>query len=215
MAFLRAIRRHLRRTVLPRRWTTEHEPSSFQLGYAIPVSEGLHNEMRRMQLRILREYGWDIGIEESPHITLKQAFSVHDLEPFERYFDRLVSEVEPFEIRVTDIGFFDEGIIFLDVTPSSQLRALRSRILHDLSKTFGVTPNPLEDERYRFHATVAHGLPSAALDRARRTFGTKHVDFRFPCDSLMLLLHTGRQWLTYKSSSLVRIAPASGDTSYL
>jgi 2'-5' RNA ligase len=196
MAYLRALRLRLRRIVSSDRPT-------LQIGYAIPVDEDIHNAMRRLQLRLLRAYGWDICLEESPHITLKQGFLIQDPEPFERYFDRLVREVEPFDIQTGDIGFFDDGIVYLDVAPSTQLHALRGRLLRDLSEAFGVTPNPLEDDRYRFHATIAHSLPRASLDQARRNFRSEPVSFRFHCNALTMLLHTGRQWITYKSSSLL------------
>jgi 2'-5' RNA ligase len=162
--------------------------------------------MRRLQVRLCKEHGSRLQIEGNPHITLKQAFPVAEVEPFERHFDALVGEVEPFEVRVSGVGFFEEGVVFLDVVPSSPLCALRERVLRDLSVKFGVTPFPVEAEGYRFHATIAHGLPRAHFDHVRRSMSMngESLEFRFPCVALGLLLQVGRDWITYKSSALAR-----------
>ena len=173
----------------------------------ILVSEGLHNYMRRLQVRMLREYGASFGIEVSPHITLKQSFEVSELEPFERYFDRLAAEIEPFEITVRGVGVFADGVIFMDVAKNGVLDSLRKRIIRDLSTEFGVRPNDLEDDRYHFHATLAKGLPPASLERARRALEAIQVEFRFMCDSLGLLSHTGRGWITYKRLAIATAKP--------
>jgi 2'-5' RNA ligase len=173
----------------------------FRLGYVILVSEQVNNYMRKLQVKILKEYGLNPGLDETPHITLKQAFPVPALDPFERYFDKLVNETDPFEIVVRGFGFFDEGIIFMDVVQSRQLVELRKRIVQDLYTQFGVKAYPLEDDRYHFHATVAHGLPQSAFERARAELQNLQVEFRFVCDTFGILCHTGRQWITYKRST--------------
>ena len=91
------------------------QTEGFMLGYVILVSEELSNYMRKLQMEILNKYGSNLSLGETPHITLKQAFHVPVLDPFERYFDKLVNEAESFEIVVQGVGFFDEGIIFMDV----------------------------------------------------------------------------------------------------
>lgn len=186
---------------------TEERPQRFDLAYAILVSEELHNHMRRLQVGMLREYGASSGIEVSPHITLKQAFEVPEIEPFERHFDRLVAEMDPFEITVRGVGAFDDGVIFMDVAKNRSLDALRQRVIRDLSTEFGVKPNDLEDDRYHFHATLAKGLPPASLERARRALEGKPIEFRFLCHTLALLCHTGTGWIIYKRSAVVRVKP--------
>ena len=58
----------------------------YQLGYAIPISQEMHNSIRGIQLDLLRENGADIAIESNLHITLKQGFEILDLIPFEQRF---------------------------------------------------------------------------------------------------------------------------------
>jgi 2'-5' RNA ligase len=199
---LRSAGRKLRDAVRARGGWSPDESEHLDLAYVILVSEDLHNYMRRLQLRILREYGATFGVEVSPHITLKQAFPARDVDPFERYFDRLVAGIEPFEITVRGVGFFDRGVAFMDVVPSGPLDALRRRVVRDLSTEFGVEANEFEDDRYHFHATLAQGIPSTSLERARRQLGSIQAEFRFVCDTLGLLSHTGRGWITYKRSTI-------------
>jgi 2'-5' RNA ligase len=180
----------------------DDRPGPSMLGYAILVGEELHNYIRRLQLEILGKYGRYADVEVSPHITLKQAFPMREIQPFEQHFDTLVAETEPFEITVRDIGFFDDGVVFLDVVQTPSLDSLRKRIVQDLSSGFGVKPYALEDDRYHFHATLARGLPRDSFERARQSLTGRRVEFRFVCDTLALLCRAGGVWITYKRSAL-------------
>ena len=181
---------------------TRHDAGALSVAYVVPVGGEPHNRMRRLQLQLQRDYGANPGLVVGPHITLKQGFVAPALEPFEAYFDRLAAEVEPFQITLKNFGFFDQGIIFLDVVPTGRLEALRRRLVDDLSTGFGVRPHELEGERYHFHATLHEGLSPASLDRARRDLEGVPVELRFTCDALALLCNTGAGWMTYKHSTL-------------
>jgi len=175
---------------------------SFEIAYVILVSDEAHNYMSKLQIDILKKYGMNPGLKATPHITLKLGFEASGLEPFERYFDKLVSEVEPFEICIKNIGFFDEGIIFMDVEHNPRLEKLRRRILKDLSEQHGVEPYPLEGDRYHFHATLAYGLSNRDFARARQTLKDIKVEFRFTLDALALFCHTGDEWIAYKRATV-------------
>ena len=180
---------------------------SFEIAYVILVSDEVHNYMSKLQLDILKQYGANPGIKASPHITLKLGFNVSNIEPFEEYFDELVGAIDPFEICIKNIGFFDEGIIFMDVEPTQQLDRLRHRILHDLSVRHGIKPYPLEGDRYHFHATLAYGMPKHDFVQARAKLENLKVEFRFVLETLGLLCSTGEdsyEWITYKRSILSR-----------
>ncbi len=174
----------------------------FLLGYVIPLSRETHNTLRKVQVHLLKEVGAHLRLEAHPHITLKQAFPVAALEPYESYLEQLAGGLEPFDIHISGIGFFDEGIVFLDVMKTEPLCSLRSRIVSDLANDLGVLPEPLEDERYHFHATVAHGLHPEHRERARRVARNEPLEIHFRCDTLGLLLHTGREWITYNHSPI-------------
>ena len=173
-----------------------------QISFVILVNDDVHNCMRKLEVSILNQYGINRGLTQSPHISLKQGFKVHALEPFEDYFDKLANEIEPFEIFINGIGFFEKGIIFLDVEENPRLETLRRRILRDLSEQYGVKPNPFEDERYHFHATLASGFSKEDFIEARHAYKNIGVKFRFYFDTLGLFYNIGDQWIIYKRSKV-------------
>jgi 2'-5' RNA ligase len=189
-----------------------HLPASTRVGYVIPLGAEARSWVRRVEVGLRERYGANPALVEEPHITVKQAFEVEAVEPFERYLDRVASEVEPFEIVLRGIGVFEHGIVFLDVVPEPRLEALRRRVLRDLSAEFGIRPFALEDGRYHFHATLAYGLSDEQASEARTTLEREGVEFRFPLDALALLYHTLTGWITYRRSTVARIGPATPPT---
>ncbi len=175
-----------------------------EVAYVIPVSDEIQNFVAKVQMEIVRTCGTGPRFHGTPHITLKLSFRTAAIEPFEPHLDRLADEVEPFEIRVGHIDFFDPGIMFLDVEPNPGLERLRQRILRELSDGHGVTPYDIEGERFHFHVTVAYDLSPAEFARARRVFAGATDRMGFVPGSLALLCHTGEQWFTYKRVSLGR-----------
>jgi 2'-5' RNA ligase len=174
------------------------------------VSDAAHNYVRRLQVSILRQCGKNPGLTATPHITLKLGFSVPEIEPFEKYFDELLEDVEPMEVCLRDFAFFDEGIVFMDVERNPRLEELRRRIVRELSERHGIRPYALEGDVYRLHATVAHGLSRHDFARLRRELGPVKAELRFVLQTLGLLCHTGSQWITYRRGTLSRGAPTAG-----
>lgn len=182
-----------------------------QLGIAILLPDDVHNAMRRWQLVVADLCGANAALKVRPHITLKQPFHARALGPIEDYFDRLVEQVEPVEILLDGVGRFeDDEVVFLAVTPERRLEALRLRVLADLREQFGVKPRDIEDERYRFHATVAYGLPDGTFERAWGALNGIEVSFSFRLGSLGLFHYTGQEWVLYKKARLGQTSRASG-----
>lgn len=174
------------------------------VAYVIPVNEEVQNFVSKVQMDVVRTCGAGPRFHGTPHITLKLSFRTAAIESFEPHLDGLAAQIEPFEIRVGDIDFFDPGVMFLDVERNSELEHLRQRILRELLDGYGVTPYDIEGDRFHFHVTVAYDLSPPTFARARRVFAgaTDHVGF-VP-ESLALLCHTGEQWFTYRRASVAR-----------
>lgn len=177
---------------------------TFEIAYVIPVSADVRHFMSRLQSDILKTHGTHPRFHAVPHITLKLGFDVPAIEPFEQYLDTLAADTEPFDIDLENIGFFDEGIVFLDVKWNPQFDRLRQRILSDLSTRHDIKPYRLEGDLYRPHATIAYDLSAAALADARVKLAGLAVRFRFAVETLALLCHTDGQWMTYKRAALAR-----------
>lgn len=185
------------------------DAAPLHVGYAILVSDEVRAYAAAVGADLARRFGTNPAPREEPHITLKQAFEVPSLEPHERYLDELAAGIEPFEIVLSDIGFFEPDIIFLDVEPDPRLETLRRKVLRDLGERFRVRPYPLEGDAYHFHATLAQGLPPAATAEARRMLAAGGVRFRFAFDTLGLLYHTGEHWTVHKKAAVGRAASAA------
>jgi 2'-5' RNA ligase len=178
---------------------------TFELAYVILVNDEVHNYMSKLEIDLMKQYGAHEGLKAPPHITLKLGFHVADIEPFERYFDELINEIEPFDICVKNFGFFDEaGIVYLDVAHTPELNSLRRRIVNDLSVRYGIKPNTLEGDQYHFHATLAY-LSRNDFTRARRELENVKIERRFVLNTLGLICHTGDGWITYKRARLTQV----------
>lgn len=173
-----------------------------QLALVIPLDDASAHDCTRLQIDILRKYGSNPALEAHPHITLKLGFSASETEPFEEYLEELGDAIAPFEIAIRNFDFFDEGIMFLDLEPNSTLEKLRQRILSDLAERYGIQAHAIEDERFRFHVTLAYGLPRRTFDDLRESFVSRRVDFKFNAHRIDLFYHTGHQWVTYKRAAL-------------
>ena len=98
------------------------------------------------------------------HVSLKQPFSIPNLEDMEEFFDEFAKELCPFEIEFELIDVFPtnvlgglpSGCMSLRAKTTSQLADAQKRLNEGLYKKFG--PCPAEhDEDYVFHMTFAIG----------------------------------------------------------
>lgn len=175
-----------------------------QLGMAIIVDDETHNLVRRLQLRVARELGVkNPALKQVPHVTLKQPFHARTLGPIEAYFDELRATLRSIPITFAGLGWFDEDrVVYLDVAPDPELETLRRRVLADLGERFKVKPRDVEDERYRFHLTLAYGLMPDDYARARDLLADEGITRRIACDTLGLFYYTGDEWVVYKRCRL-------------
>ena len=169
------------------------------------VDDRVHNAVRRLQLELEARHGANPGLDAPPHVTLKLGFTVVAPEALEQYLDELAASSEPFDLSVGDLGFFDEGIVILDVERHPRLEALRQRLLGELAARFGVEPYPLESGHgFRFHITIAHGLAPKAFAEARRSLPTSRAPLQFRLERLALLYAVGDAWFTGRIATLGR-----------
>ncbi len=174
-----------------------------QLGIAILVNDDVHNALRRLQLLVAERCGRNPALKQTPHVTIKQPFHVRELAPVEEYFDTLVNSLDAFPVRIRGLGFFeDDSVAYLQVVPDARLEDLRLRVLRDLTERFGVKPRDVEDERYRFHATVAYGLSPDEFLRAREALTDVDIDRELTIETIGLFYYTGEEWIVYKRSAV-------------
>jgi len=172
-----------------------------QLGFAILLPDEVHNAVRRLQLVIAQACGANPALKQYPHITLKQPFHAKELPPVEAYFDEMVRAVKPMHLAIEGVQRFDEDeVIFVRVDGPPELEALRRNVLGELGARFQVKPRDVEDERYRFHATLAYNMPAGTFEQAWEVVSGTRASFRFEAEAFGLFYYTGEEWILYKRS---------------
>lgn len=189
---VRAAGRRLRRALAMDR---QAPAEAMQLAIAIPLPDHVAHEVVKLQLSILRKYGPHEGLEAHPHITLKLGYPATDFLLFENHLKQVSMQFEPTTIEIDGFDSFDEGILFLNVRPNPELELMRQRLLRDLNSMFGIVPLEIEDSGYRFHVTVASGLPRRDFHRIRDEFSSQQISFRFVASHIEQLCHTGAHWV--------------------
>jgi 2'-5' RNA ligase len=185
-----------------------------EIALVILVDNTTFNRTRLIQKVLWERLDTTIGLKVSPHISLKLGFfiSASKIGVFEDYLDRLVSELQAFEIQLVGFGSFPGGILFLDVKSNPRLDELRRRILSDLLEQFGVLPNRFEGDHFHFHLTLASDLSIPGLALAQQTLEPFDFEHRFHLDTIALLIHLGECWTTYKQ---VRLSDHSQTSTHL
>jgi len=175
-----------------------------KLAYVILPPDEVHNFMRRVQAELYERFeGSHTTLTLEPHVTIKQPFEAAELDPHERYLERLAAETEPFELVMRGFGFFEgEGVVFVDVEQDPRLFALQRRVLDELALEPGMYESE-EPTPYYFHGTLATGLSPEDLSAAREQLGDS-PEFRFPLASLGLFGETKETWRLYKRAALTR-----------
>lgn len=120
---------------------------------------------RKMMLEA-HKYG-KMGFEMArlpQHVSLKQPFSIPNLEEMEHFFDEFAQELSPFAIEFVDIDVFpssvlggiQSGCMSLRVKETPQLVEAQRRLNLKLYEKFGPCPAEHDDD-YMYHMTFAIG----------------------------------------------------------
>ena len=123
------------------------------------------------------------------HVSLKQPFSIPNLEDMEEFFDEFAKELCPFDIEFEQIdvcpsnvlGGSPSGCMSLRVKETPQLVDAQKRLNEVLYKKFGPCPAEHDDD-YVFHMTFAIG--GADFEAYQRAYdelvkNDYHQTFRF------------------------------------
>lgn len=166
------------------------------LAVVIPADEPLTAAVRALQAELQRAGGVRCDATSPPHVTLKLGFAAPDQAAVSAWLAALAASTEPFELSVGGLGTFDEGILYLDVTPQPRLVALHRQVVLGLEARFGVAPWPLEQAgRFHFHVTLATGLSPPDLEAGRRHLAPLAGRHRLPVRRLVVLRAEGGGWV--------------------
>src|SRR5712692_2561150 len=133
--------------------------------FAFLADIDVHNFVRKLAWDIHRKYGVDLDVARlPPHISLKQPFTVRDLDALEHYMGQFAGNTRPLEMYLprlqlihTTLDNSETGILWLDVQETERLRQLHLQFNCDLAVLFEDTQAPFDGADYHFHMTVAIG----------------------------------------------------------
>lgn len=129
------------------------------------ADDDAENFGRKLMLNAHR-YG-NMGFEMArlpQHVSLKQPFSILNLDEMESFFDRFAGTLSSMDIQFTGMELFpskvlggvDSGCLSLRVKDTPQLKDAQKRLNEELTSIFGPCPAEHDDD-YIFHMTFAIG----------------------------------------------------------
>lgn len=97
------------------------------------------------------------------HVSLKQPFSIPDLNKIESFFDDYAKKLSPISLRLDSLDLFESkvfgyesGCLVMKIKPNDRLKNQQKELFKALEEGFGHCPAE-HDEDYCFHMTVAIG----------------------------------------------------------
>ncbi len=164
-----------------------------------------YNYVRTLQVKIYSLFGTKETLKLEPHITIKYAFDINNLNSVEKYFDELVNQTKTFELTLEGISSFEKDIVFLDVRNNSAITNLHLKILEDISQKFSVNPGEFEGEEMHFHTTLAYkDISPETFKKIKYSLKSEQSSFSFKVKRLgmYLLPDSSMNWFIYKIGNL-------------
>lgn len=199
---IRGIKRSFVRTAAPL------PAGSPELAVVIPIPQPVMRDIVNLQDDMFRSFECDAP-EALPHITLKLGFAAVTAGLFGQWLDLLASSTGEFEVNLSGVGTFDEGIAFLKVEPNAALEALRQQVLSELRADHDIAPLPIELSGYRLHVTLASGMSRRELKRLLAVYERLPLAYQFKAKHFQLLSYTKSGWIVLKECALRSPIPAA------
>ncbi len=132
-----------------------------------------------------------------PHISLKQHFSIRDLEAVSGFIADWARSIRLFRVELAELQLipftfqgFETAILWIGVQERLRLRALHDRLNRELEGLFGNTQADHDGPAYHFHMTVAMGgQPVEVYEWLFRSLPEWRVDRSFPVREVAIFVH--------------------------
>jgi 2'-5' RNA ligase len=162
---------------------------------AIVFPEHINKEIRKYQLEVARRYESYKSLNSPPHITLVPPFRWYDTE-IRKVFQSLAKVTRPFRpffVELNGFGSFPPRVIYVSVTPNSEITRLYEW-LHEMGKTqLGLDVR--KREVFHPHITIAYrDLRRNRFSEAWDFFKEKTLHFQSEINGVVLLRHGGHIW---------------------
>ncbi len=172
--------------------------------FALLADHEIHNLVRKLSWDIHQKYRTGIDVcRLPPHISLKQPFSISDLDGLANYMAEFAASINPFEAKLTKLELFEatidgmaSGVLFLNVLETEALRGLHNRLHQELTARFGEVPAAFDGPDYYFHMTVAiGGVLVETYRKIKDEYAERLVNLKYTIRELVMFIYDERDML--------------------
>ena len=157
-----------------------------------------HTDLRR---RIVTRFNVPFSIRRKvpSHITLKYHFNLKDTDELEDVLSSFSRTHKKAPYRLKGFGSFRKDVIFMEVVPSRQMRALHTSLIKELKKIKGLAWSRQYEKNFHFHASLAYNDLTEKKYAAIQDFLKKYrPDFKLYFDNIVLLRLQNGVWKIHK-----------------
>lgn len=131
------------------------------------------------------------------HVSLKQPFTINNLNNFENFFDEYSKTIEPVSIHFQEliawensVFGYESGVLVLKAEKTKQLSAMHQELNIKLEENFGVCNAGFDGDAYQFHMTIAiGGKPYSEYEKVLSELKKKDLDFTAVFNELALFCY--------------------------
>jgi 2'-5' RNA ligase len=173
-----------------------------EVAFVILLENEYYNYVRQLQLKISQLFHAKETLKLEPHITIKYAFTISNLQSVENYFKELTNQIKPFEIKIKSIESFDVNVVFISIEKNNTLTNLHLKILNDLKQRFSIRPAEYEGKNFHFHITLAYkDIDNKTFKKIKDKLKNEKSQFTFTLHKLGIYLRPdpNENWFLYKT----------------
>ncbi len=179
--------------------------SEYKIGLAFLLPDSLDNIIRQIEIDIMDHLGYNDGLIQPPHITIKRPFVIESLQVlanFVKQINKVALSIKNQSLILEKIGFFPGGTLYLEVSESESFTLLHYEILK-ICKIFTTELDPFEGNNFKPHISVAMNISGDQINTAKKIIDNIFVSsIRFSPTHLAILMLYKEQWITISKLSL-------------
>lgn len=169
---------------------------------ALIPPEEVFQEVMALKHEVAERFKSRAALRSPPHITLHMPFQYREdrEEHLFTFFSAIADQQKgPLPIRHQGFGCFEPRVIYVNVTKTEDLEALRQHLITQMRRVLKLENADYKNQGFHPHMTIAfRDLKKAAFHEAWNHFETQPFEKHWQCGSFFLLKHTGKVWDPYK-----------------
>ncbi len=171
---------------------------------AVLLPKELNELIMQDKLWMKDNFGCEVALRSPAHITLVPPFHLpkENEESIANDLKDFCQSWSPFEVLLSDYGYFAPRVIYVDVAPSPGLLKLKAG-LQDFLISAGHKIKT-DDRPFHPHITIANrDLERKDFYKAKQYFDNKNFEAAFTANNISLLRSEPAGWVVARSASFI------------